>query len=96
MNSKSYYQKNKERLQRKSRERYYQNRERLGKKVTCECGDVLSFQNMRTHLKTKLHAKRLRLAILKKFCERHIYEVQLMHIPSETSTSSSNTSMVGG
>jgi len=73
----TYYQQNKEKLKKKSRERYYAKKESLCKKVTCECGSVLSAQNMNYHLKTKLHARRYRTVILRKFILKHLSKTTL-------------------
>lgn len=77
MTTTNYYQKNKEKIKKQSRERYYKRKEKLCQKVTCECGSILSFQNMKHHLSTGLHDRRLRKIILKKFCIKHLLVIDL-------------------
>jgi len=70
-----YYEKNKDKIKKKSLERYYKHRDGLCQKVTCDCGSILSAQNMKQHLKTGLHARRFRRALLKRFCIKHTFIV---------------------
>ena len=40
---------------------YILNKEKLLKKVTCECGSIVSKQNLKQHLRSQIHRTYLRL-----------------------------------
>jgi hypothetical protein len=49
--NKKYYKENKE----KSKKYYENNKEKLKEKITCECGSIISRENIAHHRKTKKH-----------------------------------------
>ena len=54
-----YYEKNKEQINKKKKEWYEKNKDRIIKKqtekITCECGSIVSKNNLPAHKKTKKH-----------------------------------------
>ena len=58
---KNYYLLNKEIIKSQIRHNYNNNKERINKKVECECGRVICYRMMKKHLGTNLHKKRLLL-----------------------------------
>jgi hypothetical protein len=49
------YQNNKEEIKLKFKERYNNNKEELKKKITCECGCIISKHHLNSHKKTQRH-----------------------------------------
>lgn len=58
---KNYYLLNKEIIKSQIRHNYNNNKERINRKVECECGRVICYRMLKKHLGTNLHKKRLLL-----------------------------------
>jgi hypothetical protein len=54
---KEYRENNKEKRNEKSKEYYLNNKEKINKKITCECGSIITKNNLSTHIKSKKHLK---------------------------------------
>lgn len=59
------YENNKEIIIQRNLDYYYKTgRTKMLKKVTCECGNVITKGNLKVHLKSNMHARRLREKVL--------------------------------
>ena len=63
---KNRYKENKEEVQKRNLEYYHENKDRINKKITCECNGQYSIKNRAIHCKTRLHQ-----IYLKKLKEQH-------------------------
>ncbi len=52
-----YYLMNKETIKEQIRHNYNNNKERINKKIECECGRVIIKRMIKKHLKTNIHDK---------------------------------------
>lgn len=54
---KDYYLMNKETIKEQIRHNYHNNKERINKKIECECGRIIIKRMIKKHLKTNIHDK---------------------------------------
>jgi hypothetical protein len=54
---KDYYLMNKETIKEQIRHNYNNNKERINKKIECECGRIIIKRMIKKHLKTNIHDK---------------------------------------